>query len=78
MDPITAAAAIAAIASIVNTVITRRQDKKIRETHHQVTVNHHSSENPTILDKLSDLHTAQENLNRKFDDHIHWHLNQKR
>ena len=30
----------------------------VRETHHQVTVNHHSSDEPTVLDKLSDLEHA--------------------
>jgi hypothetical protein len=44
-----------------------RMSKKISETHRQVTVNHHSSENPTILDKLDD-------LERAIRDHLNWHL----
>lgn len=32
--------------------------RPVRETHHQVTVNHHSSAEPTILDRLDTLTTA--------------------
>lgn len=28
----------------------------VRETHHQVTVNHHSSPEPTVLDKIDTVH----------------------
>lgn len=28
----------------------------LHETRHQVTVNHHSSDNPTVLDRLDDVH----------------------
>lgn len=28
----------------------------VRETHHQVTVNHHSSAEPTVLDKIDTVH----------------------
>ncbi|HET6915753.1 MAG TPA: hypothetical protein VFH56_06640 [Acidimicrobiales bacterium] len=29
--------------------------RPVKETHHQVTVNHHSSDEPTILDRLDDV-----------------------
>lgn len=32
--------------------------RPVRETHHQVTVNHHSSGEPTVLDKISDVERA--------------------
>lgn len=46
----------------------------VRETHHQVTVNHHSSEEPTVLDKLdtvrqevADVAAENRTQNRKID-----------
>lgn len=46
----------------------------VRETHHQVTVNHHSSAEPTVLDKIDSVHqevvaVVEENRvqNRKID-----------
>lgn len=32
--------------------------RPVRETHHQVTVNHHSSTEPTVLDRLDTLTTT--------------------
>lgn len=62
MSEIVLAALIAAGASIVTAVlqlVTRREQKnitnKVDETHKQVTVNSHKSEQPTLLDKLDDL-----------------------
>lgn len=62
MSEIVLAALIAALASIVTAVLqlhTRREQKnitnKVDETHRQVTINNHSSKEPTILDKLDDL-----------------------
>lgn len=39
----------------------------LRQTHHQVTVNHHSSKEPTILDRLDTLTTAVEAQGREFE-----------
>lgn len=49
------AAIVSGVFAIMGTVVTWVLGKKINETHRQVTVNHHSSENPTILDQLSDI-----------------------
>lgn len=45
----------AALVTGVFAVVVARMNKKTNEIHRQVTVNHHSSENPTILDELSDI-----------------------
>jgi hypothetical protein len=49
----------------------------VEETHKQVTVNHHSSEQPTVLDRIDDVaHQVAENtqetraLARMFDGHL--------
>ena len=55
------------LSTLISPAILLIMNKKIKETHRQVTVNHHSSENPTILDKLDDLQKA-------FNRHIQWHL----
>ena len=34
----------------------------IQQTHHQVTVNHHSSDEPTVLDRVDDVQKAVESL----------------
>lgn len=71
-------AAIAAIASIVSAMISVRQRGKVNETHKQVTVNHHSSMKPTVLDHIDDVRQlvlaqgAQINaLSRDFNEHVH-------
>jgi len=58
MDPATAvvvAAVVAAIASIVGTIINLIDRRKVTETHHQVTRNGGTSNNPTVLDKLANI-----------------------
>lgn len=60
-------AILVAIVAGVFGLLQVRMNKKISETHRQVTVNHHSSENPTILDKLDDLEKA-------IREHLNWHL----
>lgn len=52
------AATVAALGTIVNTIVAKRQHKKINETHKQVTVNHHSSDFPTVLDRIDDVQQA--------------------
>lgn len=48
-------AAIAALSALANTRMTMKQSRKVDETHKQVTVNHHSSEFPTVLDRIDDV-----------------------
>lgn len=48
-------AAIAAVSALAGTWMTARQTKRIDETHKQVTVNHHSSDEPTVLDRIDDV-----------------------
>lgn len=69
MDPVLGAAAIAAIASIVNTVLQRRQNKKINETHQQTTQNGNKHDPPTIPDQLSNLSKQVTRLDRRMDEH---------
>lgn len=51
-------AIITATASIFTTWLTVRQGRKLSETHKQVTVNHHSSAEPTVLDRIDDVRSA--------------------
>lgn len=74
MDPSVAAASIAAIASILCAAIVRMDSKKVNETHRQVTVNHHSSDSPTLLDRFDDLESSVKIVDNKLDHHIQWHL----
>lgn len=39
----------------------------LREAHHQLTVNHHSSAEPTVLDKLDEVKTEQRAQRREFE-----------
>ena len=41
-----------------------------RQTQHQVTVNGHSSETPTVLDLLSELRTGQQEIRDDFAAHV--------
>lgn len=41
--------------------------RPVRETHHQVTVNHHSSDEPTVLDRLDDVTKAVEAQGAEFE-----------
>lgn len=43
------------ITSLIAPAILLIMNRKVKDVHRQVTVNHHSSENPTILDELSDI-----------------------
>lgn len=54
--------ALSVIGLIINGLIAARASRGVQrtetlveETHHQVTVNHHSSESPTVLDRIDDL-----------------------
>lgn len=76
MDPGIAAVAGSAITTLGVVYVAhqnKRQEKKLNKTekkvdevHKQTTVNHHSSSDPTILDRLDNI----ENMVRS---HIQWH-----
>lgn len=61
-------AGIAAFAAVANTRMTVRQNRKIDETHKQVTVNHHSSDIPTVLDRIDDVQVAVMKLNASHNE----------
>lgn len=78
MDPIVLAALIAAVGSIITTIIlaiTGR--KKINETHFQTTQNGNRNNPPTIPDRLHTIDTKVDALIDRFDKHIEWHLENK-
>jgi hypothetical protein len=71
------AASIAAFTALASTWMTARQGKKVNETHKQVTVNHHSSDFPTVLDRIDSVQTAVlglgtelNHLRTDFNDHV--------
>lgn len=77
IDPSIIVAVVAAIASIASAWMTHRQSGPLRETHKQVTVNHHSSAKPTVLDRIDDVRTEvlrvaadMNDLHGKFNDHL--------
>ena len=70
-------AAIAAIGTCINTLIAVHQGRKVTETHKQVTVNHHSSDFPTVLDRIDDVQTTAlhavtliNGLHGEFNEHV--------
>jgi hypothetical protein len=44
----------------------------VKETHHQVTANSHSSPLPTIMDKLDDISKALIATNERLEEHLDW------
>lgn len=52
----------AACGSVVVVLMTQRQNKKIGETHATLTTNHHSSPEPTVLDRLSTIESEVNGL----------------
>lgn len=72
------AAAIAAVALIVSTLIPLKYGKKISETHKQVSVNSHASDKPTVLDLISEVRDAQRDTNRLIVNHLIWHAEEKK
>jgi hypothetical protein len=87
MDPVSGAiltAAIAGVCSIVVAIIARGPNKKIAETHRQLTTNHHVSSPPTALDKLDSIQKTQEehalillDVKDSLARHIEWHMEKK-
>lgn len=70
MDPALASilcSAIAASAAMYGVHRTTRQDRKIAETHRTLTVNHHSSDEPTVLDRLDSLTQQVKGANTRID-----------
>lgn len=43
---------------------------QVAETHKQVTENHHSNEQPTVLDRIDDVHKEQKLMRKDFNDHL--------
>ena len=74
LDPTVIGTAITAAASIATTAMVVRDRGKVAETHRQVTVNHHSSESPTVLDVISDLREDIADLAGEQRAHVRWHL----
>lgn len=46
--------------------------RPVKETHQQVTENHHTNNNPTLPDRIEDLHTDIRTLTRLLDYHVAW------
>jgi hypothetical protein len=59
-------AIVGGLLNLLTAVVVILLGKKVGETHRQVTVNHHSSEKPTILDELS-------NIKSLLLEHLAWH-----
>lgn len=77
-------ALIAAAASILVAVLQNRDrknlvetQKKVTETHRMVTVNHHTSDSPTLLDRLDDQDQLLKAVINRLDRHIEWHFTRK-
>lgn len=50
--------------------------RPLAETRHQVTANQHASPNPTVPDRLEDMHTDLRAFARAFDGHLEWSQNE--
>lgn len=68
---------ISAIALIAVALIAQSQNKKISETHHQITQNGGHNNPPTVPDKLAGILCAIDRVDKKLDDHIEWHLHKE-
>lgn len=64
---------IVGVLSFLAVVVTVRQNKKIAETHKVTTVNHHSSDTPTIPDRLDNIEKGQQLLFEMFNRHLKEH-----
>jgi len=65
----TIAATIAAAGAFLNTAVIVKQNRKVSETHKQVTVNHHSSDSPTVLDRIDTMQASILDLAADFNRH---------
>lgn len=88
-------AAITSVATVYTVRLSRHVSgmrDKVDETHHQVTVNSHSSETPTVLDRLADVAAiaaeareaaysakdASEAIDARLTEHLSWSENETR
>lgn len=66
-----AAIVVAVISTIVSPLLTRRTlaptIKRVEESHHALTVNHHSSKDRTIVDRLSDIESIGRRTEHRLD-----------
>jgi hypothetical protein len=60
----------AAVKWVLLPYIQRELVDPIQQTHHQVTVNHHSSETPTILDRLDDVQDEIRSVRSDLSSHL--------
>lgn len=77
-------AMISALAAVLVAIITTRNNRKINETHKQVTKNGGHNSPPTVLDKLHDIKEEIREVKErqiasdaKMDAHLMWHLTTK-
>lgn len=70
-------ALIAAFSAIASACISLKQNKKINETHKQVTVNGGTSSTPTVLDLLAEVRNEVRETNRIVINHLEWHLDKE-
>jgi hypothetical protein len=76
MSPSEASVVVSSIATVgafASTFLTVKYGKKSDETHKMTTVNHHSSEKPTILDRLDNIEKGQSLLFEIFNKHLKEH-----
>ncbi len=63
-----------AIVGVIGTLLARRDGKAARDVaesiHHQVAVNGHSSDEPTLRDRVADLQASHDATNHALADHI--------
>jgi len=67
-------ALLVSIVGVIGTLLARRDGKAARDVaesiHHQVAVNGHSSDEPTLRDRVADLQASHDATNRALSDHI--------
>ena len=68
-------ALLVSIVGVIGTLLARRDGKAARDVaesiHHQVAVNGHSSDEPTLRDRVADLQASQDQLNVALTDTNH-------
>lgn len=67
-------ALLVSIVGVIGTLLARRDGKAARDVaesiHHQVAVNGHSSDEPTLRDRVADLQASHDATNHALADHI--------
>lgn len=64
---------IVGVIAFCGVILTMRQNRKIAETHKAATVNHHSSDKPTIPDRLDNIEKGQAYTLDLLNKHIREH-----